>query len=78
MQSIFRLFSTTQTVTCIPPSRPQGKIPDVFRMHPLHDIELFEVSVEELQAYLANGSFTSVDYVKFCLERIQQVWLSPL
>jgi hypothetical protein len=61
------------TTTGMPVSRAQGNIPAVFQLKPLNSIDLFEVSLTDLQGHLMNGSFTSVDYIRFCLERIRQV-----
>ena len=51
----------------------QQGIPQVFRLERLEGLDLYENSVEEIQQYLSEGRFTSVDYVKFCLRRIHLV-----
>ena len=51
----------------------QQDVPDKFHVQSLKGIELYEVSVENLQRYLTEGRFSSVDYVRFCLERIHCV-----
>ena len=51
----------------------QQDVPDKFHVQSLKGIELYEVSVENLQRYLTEGHFSSVDYVRFCLERIRCV-----
>lgn len=54
-------------------SRPQGEILDVFRLDLLNSDDVFEVSLESLQTHFKGRRFTSVDYVKFCLERISRI-----
>lgn len=50
------------------------KIPSVFHMEMLNSVDLFEMSIAELQSHLSRGrSFTSEDYVNFCFERIRRV-----
>ena len=51
----------------------QQSIPHLFRLEELNNIDLYESSVEEIQQGLSEGRFTSVDYTKFCLERIRIV-----
>lgn len=53
----------------------QGNVPAVFQMNTLNSVNLFEVTITSLQEHLANKSFTSEQYVSFCLERIRQVSL---
>ena len=48
----------------------QQGLPHLFRLEELKGVDLYERSVEELQKYLSEGRFTSVDYVKSCLRRI--------
>ena len=52
---------------------PQDQIPPTFRVGGLHGVELFEITIDKLQRYFAQGRLSSVDYVRFCLERIQCV-----
>lgn len=54
-------------------SRLPGDIPPVFLLERLESIDLFEITIQDLQRHLSNGSFTSKQYVEFCLSRIQQV-----
>lgn len=59
----------------------QDNIPELFRVPKLGGLDVYEISVEQLQAHFEADSFTSVDYVKFCLERIRVVsgqWSSTL
>ena len=51
----------------------QQGLPHLFRLEELKGIDLYERPVDEIQQYLSQGLFTSVDYVKFCLERIHIV-----
>ena len=51
----------------------QEEIPPIFRMPKCGDHDLFEITVDELQHLFSIGDLTSVDYVKFCLQRIQKV-----
>ena len=51
----------------------KDEIPKVFDLPKLHDIDLFEVSVDELQHHFSGGSFTSYEYIAFCLEQIRKV-----
>lgn len=51
----------------------QQDVPDLFRLEKLSGLDLYESSVQEIQQRLSKGHFTSLDYVKFCLRRIQSV-----
>ncbi len=51
----------------------QQHVPQTFRVQPLKGVELFEMTIEELQQCLTDRRFTSVDLVKFCLQRIHFV-----
>ncbi len=51
----------------------QQHVPSNFRVQPLKGVELFEMTIEELQRCLTDHRFTSVDFVKFCLQRIHSV-----
>jgi hypothetical protein len=44
-----------------------------FRLSELKGLDLFEITIEELQRNYQHGSFTSVDYIQFCLDRIQKI-----
>lgn len=52
---------------------PQQKLPEIFRLEELNGLNMYEVSVTELQKYLTGGQITSVEYVNFCLTRIHKV-----
>ena len=52
---------------------PQQGIPHRFRLEELRGLNLYEISVEEIQQSFSEGWFTSVDYVRFCLQRIHSV-----
>lgn len=54
----------------------QEKVPAVFRMEPLNSVDLYETTIEDLQRYYEEGKFTSVDYTKYCIERIRKVSVS--
>ena len=51
----------------------QQNIPHLFQLKQLKGIDLYESSVGQIQQYLSHGHFTSVDHVKFCLERVRSV-----
>ena len=51
----------------------QQNIPHLFYLEKLKGFDLYESSVGQIQQYLSQGHFTSIDYVKFCLERIRVV-----
>ena len=51
----------------------KDEVSQVFKLPKLHDIDLFEVSVDELQHHFSSGSFTSQEYISFCLEQIRRV-----
>ena len=51
----------------------QQNIPNLFCLEKLNGLDLYESSVGQIQQYLSQGHFISVDYVKFCLERIRIV-----
>ena len=51
----------------------QQHVPYIFQVQPLKGVDLFEMTIEELQRCLTDRHFTSVDFVKFCLQRIHSV-----
>ena len=51
----------------------QHNVPEVFRLATLKSVDLYEVTVEDLQHHMSIGTITSVDYVTYCLERIRTV-----
>lgn len=53
--------------------RSQGDIPDVFQLPAFRGIDLFEISIDELQHHFSSGSLTSWEYTRICLKRIQKV-----
>lgn len=54
-------------------SRPRDKIPSVFELTKCNSLDLFEVTVDELQHHFTSGDLTSVQYTAFCLENIRKV-----
>lgn len=54
-------------------AQSQGDIPDVFQLPAFHGIDLFEISIDELQHHFSSGSLTSWEYTRMCLKRIQKV-----
>jgi len=54
-------------------ARSQGEIPDAFQMPAFRGIDLFEISIDELQHHFSSGSLTSWEYTRICLKRIQKV-----
>jgi hypothetical protein len=76
--SIWNTVTTNQgPMVESPPSKNKysttTNIPMDFRVGSLHGHDLHEVTIGELSAHLSEGSFTSVEYVEFCLERIRRV-----
>lgn len=51
----------------------QVAVPHLFRLEEFKGINIYECSVEEIQQWLSEGHFTSVDFVEFCLGRIHKV-----
>lgn len=51
----------------------QQEVPHLFRLEELKGLDLYEISVEGIQQRLAEGHFTSAEYVDFCLRRIHTV-----
>lgn len=51
----------------------QRNVPRDFRLPLLNDLDIYEITIDELQCYLSDKSFTSVDLVHFCLQRIHSV-----
>ena len=51
----------------------QQSVPHLFRMKELEGLDLYESSVQDIQQHLSEERFTSVDYVKFCIQRILAV-----
>lgn len=56
-----------------PSDASQSAMPDVFRMNPCNNLNLHEISVDELQFHYASGALSAVEYVRYCLDRIQKV-----
>lgn len=54
-------------------AKSQGDIPDIFRLPTLHGVDLFEITVDELQHHFSSRSLTSWEYTRLCLNRIQKV-----
>ena len=53
------------------PSQPN--MPEVFHLPKLKGYDVFEISVDEIQHLYSSYAFTSSDYTRFCLNRIQAV-----
>ena len=51
----------------------QKEIPHVFRFPSVKGVDLNEVSISRLQKYYEKGTFTTIDYVRACLERIRNI-----
>jgi hypothetical protein len=51
----------------------QGEMPEPFRMELCCGHDLQEISVDRLQHLFSTEALSSVDYTKFCLERIRKV-----
>ncbi|CAL8582721.1 hypothetical protein XPA_008369 [Xanthoria parietina] len=54
-------------------STSQQKVPKVFQMPPLGSLDLYEVTIKDLQQYMSSGQLSSHGYVTYCLERIRVV-----
>lgn len=54
-------------------SPSQIEVPHVFRMEKFKSLDLDEITIDKLQHLLADARLTSVEYVKFCLDRIHKV-----
>ncbi|KAL8902139.1 MAG: hypothetical protein Q9207_004858 [Kuettlingeria erythrocarpa] len=54
-------------------NRSQRRVPEPFRMPLFKSLDLYEITVEEVQRYMASGRISSLDYVTYCLERIRLV-----
>jgi hypothetical protein len=55
----------------------QNEMPEVFRLPSCSGHNLYEISVDELQHLFTTGDLTSVQYVQFCLDRVQRVTFPP-
>ena len=53
----------------------QDKLPYCFRLNDLKSSNLYEITIKDLQSSLAAGRFTSVDYVRCCIDHIRRVRL---
>lgn len=51
----------------------KDEIPEVFKLPKCNGLDLFEITVDELQHHFSDGSLTSVQYTAFCLENIRKV-----
>jgi len=56
----------------------QDNVPKIFRLPALKSIDLYEVTVEDLQHHMSHGKINAVDYVTYCLERIRVVGVPSL
>ncbi|KAK5062778.1 hypothetical protein LTR84_004853 [Exophiala bonariae] len=54
-------------------AKSQGNIPDIFRLPTLHGVDLFEITIDELQHHFSSRSLTSWEYTRLCLNRIQKI-----
>ncbi|KAF2180472.1 amidase [Zopfia rhizophila CBS 207.26] len=50
----------------------QANVPSVFRLDKLKGHDVYEINIIDLQTHFRKGDFSSVDYVQFCLDRIQK------
>ncbi len=56
---------------------PQNEMPEVFRLPSCSGHNLYEISVDEIQHLFTTRALTSVQYVQFCLDRVQRVIFLP-
>ncbi|KEF55269.1 uncharacterized protein A1O9_08923 [Exophiala aquamarina CBS 119918] len=54
-------------------TQSQGDIPDAFHLPAFRGIDLFEISIDELERHFSSGSLTSWKYTRICLGRIQKI-----
>jgi hypothetical protein len=54
------------------------EIPSIFKLPTCNNISVHEISVDELQHHYASGALSTSDYVNFCLDRIQKVYIPDL
>lgn len=80
MQSIWKSFRSqqprpTESLSQAPSyQRPtQDEVPSPFVLKHLGSLDLYEVTLSELQRLFSDKKLTSVEYVQFCLDRIHQV-----
>lgn len=48
-------------------------VPEPFQLPKHNGLDLFEVTIDELQYHFSSGSLTILEYTKFCLEAIRKV-----
>jgi amidase len=51
--------------------RLQPDVPQIFHVPKLNGHDMFEITVDELQNFFSTKAFTSEEYTKYCLDRIQ-------
>ncbi|MCJ1341380.1 hypothetical protein MMC09_006676 [Bachmanniomyces sp. S44760] len=51
----------------------QAKVPLPFRLEPLKSVELYEISIAEIQKHYTHGTFTATEYIQYCLDRVRLV-----
>ena len=56
----------------------QQHVPPCFQMKDLKSCNLYENTIQDLQLHFASGKLTSVDYVRYCIERVEKVCRSTL
>ena len=54
-------------------SPSQESIPPPFRLEHLNSVDLYEITIPEIQQHYKLGTFTAAEYVQYCLERIRLV-----
>lgn len=54
-------------------TKHRDKTPIVFELPKCNGLDLFEVTVDELQHHFSSWNLSSVQYTKFCLENIRKV-----
>jgi amidase len=52
--------------------------PTAFKMAKLNGVDLYEITINQIQNCFEHGQFTSADYVRYCLDRIRKVTLLTL
>ena len=53
----------------------QDEVPAVFRMETLNGCDVYEITIKNLQDFYRMRNFTCVEYVQYCLNRLQKVYV---
>lgn len=56
-----------------PLTKIHDDVPEVFRLGKCCGVDLYEVTIDQLQSYFSNDDLTAYQYTLFCLENIRKV-----